>query len=73
MGASVTYTVTAHIDPSARGSLANTATVALPAGLTDPVPGNNSATDTDTLTPEVDLAAMSRPIGGARAMASGSR
>src|SRR4029077_1188200 len=43
VGASITYTVTAHVNPSARGSLANTATVAMPAGLTDPVPGNNSA------------------------------
>ncbi len=50
---SVTYTATCNIDPAARGSLANTATTA--SATTDPTPGNNSATDTDTLTPEVDL------------------
>ena len=27
-----------------------------PAGVTDPTPGNNSATDTDTLTRQADLA-----------------
>ena len=39
----------------ATGNLANTATVAAPGGVTDPTPGNNSATDTDTLTPKADL------------------
>ena len=56
VGATITYTVTAHVNPSATGSLANTASVAMPAGLTDPTPGNNSATDTDTLTPQADIA-----------------
>jgi uncharacterized repeat protein (TIGR01451 family) len=51
--ASVTYTLTATIDASATGSLANTASVA---ALTDSDTSNNSATDTDTLTPETDLA-----------------
>ena len=50
---SVTYTTTCNIDPAARGSLSNTATAA--SATADPTPGNNSATDTDTLTPEVDL------------------
>jgi hypothetical protein len=31
------------------GDLVNTATASVPAGITDPNPGNNSATDTDTL------------------------
>jgi hypothetical protein len=31
------------------GDLVNTATVSVPVGITDPNPGNNSATDTDTL------------------------
>ena len=35
--------------------LANTATVAAPAGTTDPNAGNNSATDTDTLTAQADV------------------
>ena len=54
-GGSVTYTVSATISASATGTLSNTATVAAPAGVTDPIPGNNSATDTDTLTPQVGL------------------
>ncbi len=55
-GGSVTYTVTAAINASATGTLSNTATVAAPGGVTDPTPGNNSATDTDTLTPRANLA-----------------
>jgi len=52
---SVTYSISATIDPGATGTLSNTATVTPPAAVTDPDPGNNSATDTTTLTPEVDL------------------
>ncbi|MFN7940396.1 MAG: GEVED domain-containing protein [Thermoanaerobaculia bacterium] len=55
-GASVTYTVTCTIAASATGTLTNTATSSVPVGLNDPVPGNNSATDADTLTPQTDLA-----------------
>jgi|GEM_PF-1272457 len=50
-GGSVTYVVTATLSPLATGTLSNTATVAAPAGTTDPNPANNSATDTDTITP----------------------
>ncbi len=46
-GSSVTYTATCTVSPAAIGTLANTAT--LTASGIDPVPGNNSATDTDTL------------------------
>jgi uncharacterized repeat protein (TIGR01451 family) len=49
VGATLTYTVTGIIDPSATGVLSNTASVAAPGGVTDAVPGNDSATDTDTL------------------------
>ncbi len=52
-GGSVTYTVSANIDPCAVGTLANTATAT--SSVTDPVVGNNSATDNTTMTPEVDL------------------
>ncbi|WP_028605214.1 DUF11 domain-containing protein [Ottowia thiooxydans] len=45
-GASVTYTLTATVSPTATGAIANTATITPPAGLSDPTPGNNSATDT---------------------------
>lgn len=54
-GGSVVFTVTATISPSATGSLDNTATVAVPAGVTDPVPGNDSSTDSNTLPAESDL------------------
>ncbi len=54
-GGSATFTVTATVDPAATGTLANTASVASPASNTDPTPANNSATDTDTLTPRSDL------------------
>jgi uncharacterized repeat protein (TIGR01451 family) len=56
VGGTATYTLTASIDPAATGTLANTATVAIPPGGTDPDAGNDSATDTDTLTPVADLA-----------------
>jgi uncharacterized repeat protein (TIGR01451 family) len=52
-GASVTYTANCSIDPAATGSLSNTATVS--SAIADPNPANNSATDTDTLTPQADL------------------
>ena len=48
-GGSVTYTATCAVSSGASGSLINTATVTAPAGTTDPTPGNNSATDTDTI------------------------
>jgi uncharacterized repeat protein (TIGR01451 family) len=51
-GATVTYTVTALISPSATGSLTNTVTVTV---LNDTNPNNNTASDTDTLTPQNDV------------------
>ena len=54
-GGTVTFSVTATVTATA-GSVTNTATVAPPSGTTDPTPGNNSATDTDTVTPVADLA-----------------
>jgi uncharacterized repeat protein (TIGR01451 family) len=53
---SVTFAATGTVAPGATGTLANTATVTPPSGLTDPVAANNTATDTDTLTPQADLA-----------------
>src|SRR6185295_9222255 len=55
-GGSVTYTASCSISASATGSLANTATVAITGGGTDPNPGNNSSTDTDTLVGSSDIA-----------------
>ena len=56
-GGVLTYTATGTLATDAEGTLANTATVAVPAGVVDPDPGDNSASDLDTLvTPRVDLA-----------------
>ncbi len=55
-GGSVTHTASCTISASATGTLSNTATVAAPGGVTDPTPGNNSATDSDTLAASADLA-----------------
>ena len=52
-GGSVTFTAVGNISASATGSLSNTATVS--SSVTDPNSGNNSATDTDTLTPQANL------------------
>ena len=54
-GGSVTYTASASISAAAAGALSNTATVAAPDGVTDPNPGNTSATDSDTFIPSVDV------------------
>jgi len=51
-----TYTLVGTVDPAATGNLVNTATAVAPAGVSDPNPANNSATDIDTLTPQADLA-----------------
>jgi uncharacterized repeat protein (TIGR01451 family) len=54
VAASVTYAATCTISPSATGSLSNTATIT--GGATaDPNSANNSATDSDTLTPLADV------------------
>ncbi|MGC5198760.1 hypothetical protein ACLD7X_018415, partial [Aphanothece microscopica RSMan92] len=55
-GNTVTFTVTGTVAPSTTGNLVNTATVTAPGGVTDPTPGNNSATDTDTQNSVADLA-----------------
>src|SRR4029450_3450535 len=55
VNATVTFTFTVLVSPSATGSLVNTATVIPPAGTTDPDPTDNSASDTDPLTPQADL------------------
>ncbi len=49
-GGSVTYTASCTLSAAATGTLTNTATVTSPAGLADPNPANNSATDSDTIT-----------------------
>ncbi|WP_189644662.1 DUF7507 domain-containing protein [Luteimonas gilva] len=70
-GAVITYTVNATVSGSATGSIANTATVATPAGTNDPTPGNNSATDTNTITPIADLS-IAKTDGATNVQAGGS-
>lgn len=54
-GGTITYTIPLSIPSGFTGNLVNTATVAAPAGVTDPTPANNSMTDTDTQNSEADL------------------
>lgn len=51
VGGTATFTIPATVSYTAASPLTTTATVALPAGMTDPTPGNNIATDVDTITP----------------------
>lgn len=51
-GSTITYVVTAVINPSATGTLTNTATVS----VSSPIVQTATATDSDTLTPTADLA-----------------
>jgi uncharacterized repeat protein (TIGR01451 family) len=65
-GGSVTYTATCPVSSGASGSLANTATVTVPGGTTDPNTANNSATDTDTINASVaPQLSYTPPAGGA--------
>lgn len=52
-GGSATFTAICDVKSHATGSLSNTATVS--SAVPDPVPANNSATDTDTLTASADI------------------
>ena len=53
-GATYQILVTATVTAS-NGTVTNVATVTAPAGLNDPVPGNNSASDTDTVQASADV------------------
>jgi len=55
-GQGVALTLTATVSPSASTSLTNRVTVLAPAGLEDPNPNNNQATDVTTPLAEADLA-----------------
>ena len=50
----MTYTASCAISAAASGTLTNTATIN--SAIADPNPVNNSATDSDVLTPQADLA-----------------
>jgi len=62
-GAEIVYTIVGVVDPDACAppypctstDLINTASVSVPAGTTDPDPGDNSDTDQDDLSARVDL------------------
>ena len=73
-GAVIVYTVPATVAGGAAGSITNTATVTAPAGTTDPTPGNNSATDTDTVVaaPATANLAITKTDGVASVNAGGS-
>jgi O-antigen biosynthesis protein len=53
-GQSVSITLSGVINPNPTGTISNTVTVS-PIGVTDPVPGNNSSTDTDIIAAQADL------------------
>lgn len=71
VGGSVTYSTSCFSDSDATGTLSNTATVSAPGGVTDPNPGNDSATDTDTLTPSAG-AGLTKTDGVTAATPGGS-
>src|SRR5690606_30962744 len=50
-----TYTVTVNVPSNHTGAVANTATVAVPPGTIDEVPGNNTSTSTNDPAPAADL------------------
>ncbi|MCA9168387.1 MAG: DUF11 domain-containing protein, partial [Planctomycetales bacterium] len=56
VGSTIVYTVSATVAANATGAINNTATVTAPNGTTEVDTANNSASDIDSLEPEVDLA-----------------
>ena len=54
-GSKIIYKAKGKVNPSATGTISNTASVTPPAGVNDPNPGNNTATNTDSLTVKADL------------------
>ena len=62
-GGTATFTVNATVSAAATGTLANTASVALPVGMVDPDAANNSATDSTTIQPPVSVVAYFSTAG----------
>ncbi len=54
----VVYTVTITTPSNAIGAMTNIASVSVPAGVTDPNPGNNNAQDTDVMAPVANLSVV---------------
>ncbi len=63
-GGNISFTVTGTIDASATGSMTNTVTITPPDTFTNTTPGNTTATDTDTLTPQVNLSIVKTDTDG---------
>ena len=61
VGGEATFTLTADIDPTALGTLSNTAGVTPPIGTTDPDTGDQTATDTNTLASRPPICRSRRP------------
>jgi uncharacterized repeat protein (TIGR01451 family) len=55
-GNSVTFTVTGTVLGTTTAPIIDTATIQPPAGISDPVPGNNVSTDVNGTAPQADLA-----------------
>ena len=69
VGETQVTTVNVAVGGGASGTIANTATVAPAAGVTDPTPGNNSSTDNVSVKPNADLSLTKAPT---TAMTAGS-
>lgn len=54
-GGTLTLTLRATVDSTFKGTLTNSVTVSPPSGVSDPVPGNNSASDSNTTTPAISI------------------
>jgi uncharacterized repeat protein (TIGR01451 family) len=54
-GASVVITINGVVSPGATGTISNTATIALPPGVSDPDQGNNTSTVSTPVTPTADV------------------
>jgi len=54
-GSHVIFSVTGVVPAATTGTLLNSATVNPPAGITDPLPGNNTGTDSNPAGPQADL------------------
>jgi uncharacterized repeat protein (TIGR01451 family) len=68
VGATATITLTADVVSTALGAVANTATVNAPAGVTDPIVGNNAAGDVTSVSPLADVS-ITKTDGRATAVA----
>ena len=60
---SLVFTLNASLSSDATGNLINTASLVLPPGFIDPDPANNTATDTDLVTPNSDLSITKKHLG----------